>query len=142
MEGGSQTCFCLIQFLLEVDHGQALLFGPSGTDLCVYVPGHSVRTGGQAFGVSAAMAVWFVAEHRTRGAVVAKWQGRPPGRYSKLARYLDFLLDIVRAEPNITLTELVALLSDTEGVREQLSSPNRAMERTGLSYKRTDRHRT
>jgi transposase len=93
------------------------------------------------FGVSAATAVRFVAAHRTWGTVVAKRQGRPPGRFGKLAPHLDFLLDIVRAEPDITLKELAAALSDTEGVQVQLSSLHRALERARLSYKkRTDRN--
>jgi transposase len=46
----------------------------------------------------------------------------------------------VRAEPDITLKELAAALSETYGVDAQLSSLHRALERAGLSYKkRTDR---
>lgn len=112
--------------------------------ICEYVAGgQSARAAGRVFGVSAATAVRFAAAHRTRGTVLAKRQGRPPGRFGKLAPHLDFLLDIVRAEPDITLKELAAALSETEGVRVQLSSLHRALDRAGLSYKkRTDRHRT
>ena len=112
--------------------------------ICAYVArGHSARAAGRLFGVSAATAVRFAAEHRARGTVVAKRQGRPPGRFGKLTPHLDFLLDIVRAEPDITLKELAASLSETEGVRVQLSSLHRALGRAGLSYKkRTDRRRT
>ena len=110
--------------------------------ICAYVSlGHSARAAARVFGVSAATAVRFVAEYRTQGTVVAKRQGRPPGRFGKLAPHLDFLLDIVRAEPDITLKELAAALSDTEGVQVQLSSLHRALQRAGLSYeKRTDRN--
>ncbi len=67
-------------------------------------------------------------------------QGRPPGRFGKLAPHTDFLLDIVRAEPDITLKELASALTETHGVQVQLSSLHRALERAGLSYKkRTDR---
>ena len=112
--------------------------------ICAYVSrGHSARAAGQVFGVSAATAVRFAAEHRTRGTVVAKRQGRPPGRFGKLAPHLDFLLDIARAEPDITLKELASALSATEGVQVQLSSLHRALDRAGLSYKkRTDRRGT
>jgi len=112
--------------------------------ICAYVTrGYSARAAGRVFGVSAATAVQFAAEHRTRGTVDAKRQGRPPGRFGKLAPHLDFLLDIVRAEPDITLKELAAALSETEGVHAQLSSLHRALDRAGLSYKkRTDRCRT
>jgi len=110
--------------------------------ICAYVAkGHSARAAGRVFGVSAATAVRFAAEYRTRGSVDAKRQGRPPGRFGKLAPHRDFLLDIVRAEPDITLKELAAGLSETEGVLVHLSSLHRALDRAGLSYKkRTDRN--
>lgn len=109
--------------------------------ICAYVlQGHSARAAGRLFDVSAATAVRFAAEHRENGKVVPKPQGRPSGRFGKLAPHLDFLVDIVRAEPDITLKELAAALSEIEGVQVQLSSLHRALERAGLSYKkRTDR---
>lgn len=109
--------------------------------ICAYVSrGHSARSAGRVFGVSAATAVRFAAEHRARGTAVPKRQGRPPGQFGKLAPHLDFLVDIVRAEPDITLKELAAALSQTEGVQVQLSSLHRVLERAGMSYeKRTDR---
>lgn len=110
--------------------------------ICAYVArGHSARAAGRVFGVSAATAVRFASEHRTRGTVAAKPQGRPPGQFGKLAPHIDFLVDIVRAEPDITLKELAAALSETEGVQVQLSSLHRALERAGFSYKkRADRN--
>ena len=112
--------------------------------ICAYVSaGHSARVAGRVFGVSAATAVRFASEYRTQGTVVSKRQGRPPGRFGKLAPHLDFLVEIVRAEPDITLKELAAALSETEGVSVQLSSLHRALSHAGLSYKkRTDRGRT
>ena len=114
--------------------------------ICAYVGrGHSVRAAGRVFGVSAATAVRFAAKHCEGGDVAAKPQGRPPGWFGKLAPPLDFPVDIVRAEPDITLKELAAALSGTEGVQVQLSSLHlsslhRALKRAGLSYKkRTDR---
>lgn len=109
--------------------------------ICAYVAnGHSARAAGRVFGVSAATAIRFASEHRARGTVFAKRQGRPPGQFGKLAPHLDFLLDIVRAEPDITLKELANALSETEGIEVHLSSLHRALERAGLSYKkRADR---
>ena len=105
--------------------------------ICAYVGrGHSARAAGRVFGVSAATAVRFAAKHREGGDVAAKPQGRPPGRFGKLAPHLDFPVDIVRAEPDITLKELAAALSGTEGVQVQLSSLHRALKRAGLSYKK------
>ena len=89
--------------------------------ICEYVArGHSARAAGRVFGVSAATAVRFVADQRLRGTVAPRRQGRPPGRFGKFAPHLDFIVDIVRAEPDITLKELAAALSETEGVQVQL----------------------
>lgn len=112
--------------------------------ICSYVArGHSARAAGRVFGVCAATAVRFAAEWKAGGTGVPRRQGRPPGQFGKLAPHLDFLVDIVRAEPDITLKELATALSEAEGVQVQLSSLHRALGRAGLSYKkRTDRRRT
>ena len=112
--------------------------------ICAYVArGHSARAAGRVFGVSAATAVRFAADQRLRGTVAPKRQGRPPGRFGKLAPHLDFLLEVVSAEPDITLKELSAALSEARGVHVELSSLHRALVRAGLSYKkRIDRSRT
>lgn len=109
--------------------------------ICAYVAkGNSARTAARLFGVSAATAVRFAAEHRDRGTAAPKPQGRPAGRFGKLAAHRDFLLEIVQAEPDITLKELAGALAETHGVEVHLSSLHRALERAGLSYKkRTDR---
>ena len=92
------------------------------------------------FGVSAATAVRYAAEHRDRGDVVPRPQGRPAGRFGKLAPHVDFLTEIVWSEPDITLRELGGALKETHGITVQLSSIHRALERAGFSYKkRTDR---
>lgn len=100
--------------------------------ICAYVAkGNSARSAGRLFGVSAATAVRFAAEHRDHGAVVPKRQGRPAAQFGKLAPHRDFLLEIVQAEPHITLKELAAALSETFGVDVQLSSLPRASEGAG-----------
>jgi transposase len=66
--------------------------------------------------VSAATAVRFSAEHRNHGAALPKPQGRPAGQFGKRAPHRGFLQQIVQAEPDITLKELAAALSETYGV--------------------------
>ena len=105
--------------------------------ICAYVAkGNSARSAGRLFVVSAAAAVRFAAEHRHHGAAVPKPQGRPAGQFGKLAPHRDFLRDIVQAEPDITLRELAAALSETYGVDVQLSSLHSALARAGLSNKK------
>ena len=102
--------------------------------------GNSCRAAGRVFGVSAATAVRYGAEQRKRGDIAPRAQGRPAGRFGKLAPHAGFLIEIVRAEPDITLHELANALEDTHGVSVHLSSIHRALERAGFSYKkRADR---
>jgi len=102
--------------------------------------GNSCRAAGRVFGVSAATAVRYGAEQRKRGDIAPRAQGRPAGRFGKLAPHAGFLIEIVRAKQDITLHELANALEDTHGVTVQLSSIHRALERAGFSYKkRADR---
>jgi transposase len=105
--------------------------------------GNSCRSAGRIFGVSAATAVRYASDHRERGEVAPKPQGRPAGRFGKLALHAGFLIEIVQAEPDITLQELAGALKATHGVSVHLSSIHRALQRGGFSYKkRTYRART
>ena len=70
--------------------------------------GHSRRAAAQVFGVSASTAVRLAAAHRDRGAITPKRQGRAAGTAGKLAPHMAFLIEIVRAEPDITLKELAS----------------------------------
>ena len=63
-----------------------------------------------------------------------------PGPQASSDRTVRPLVEIVRAEPHITLKELAGALKETHGVSVQLSSIHRALVRSGLSYeKRPDR---
>ena len=102
--------------------------------------GQSCRAAARVFGVSASTAVRLAAAQRLQGHVAPKPQGRAPGTAGKLAPHKAFLLEIVRAEPDITLKELAGALAEAHAVRVQLSSLHRALRRAGISYKkRTDR---
>lgn len=70
--------------------------------------GHSCRAAGQVFGVSASTAVRLAAAVRETGSLAPKRQGRAPGTAGKLAPHKAFLAEIVAAEPDITLAELVS----------------------------------
>lgn len=98
--------------------------------------GHSARAAADVFGVSASSAVRFAAAQRDHGSVAPKPQGRAPGTAGKLAAHMDFLLERVKSEPDITLQELAEALSEARGVEVQLSSIHRALIRAGYSYKK------
>jgi len=94
----------------------------------------------RVFVVSASTAARLAAKYHDRGAVAPKRQGRAPGTAGKLRPHIASLVEIVRAEPHITLKELAGALKETHGVSVQLSSIHRALVRSGLSSeKRPDR---
>ena len=104
--------------------------------------GHSARAAGRLFGVSAATAVRYASAARGEGGLAAKPQGRPAGKFGKLAPHIGFLLDTVRAAPDMTLHELTAELKAAKGIEVHHSSVDRALRRAGWSYKkRLDRRR-
>jgi transposase len=104
--------------------------------------GHFCRAAARLFGVSASTAVRLLRARRTGEDVAPRRQGRAPGTAGKLAAHRAFLLEIVRAEPDITLKELAGALLEAHGVKVQLSSLHRALRRAGYSYKkRTGRGR-
>jgi transposase len=105
--------------------------------ICGYnAAGHSRRAAARVFVVSASTAVRLAAEYHDRGAVAPKRQARAPGTAGKLRPHIAFLVEIVQAEPDITLKELAGALEETHGVSVQLSSIHRALVRSGLSYKK------
>ena len=105
--------------------------------------GHSRRAAAKVFGVSPSTAVRLAARVRDEGNIAPKSQGRAPGTAGKLLSYLDFLIGMVRATPDITLQELSTALVEAHGVSVQLSSIHRALVRADFSYKkRLDRART
>lgn len=98
--------------------------------------GHSARAAARRFGVSASTAVRLLADRRAGSGIAPRPQGRAAGTVGKLAPHRDFLIEIVRAEPDITLKELAAALAEDRGVCVQLSSLHRALVRAGYSYKK------
>ena len=98
--------------------------------------GHSRRAAGRVFGVSASTAIRLAAGVRDRGSLAPLVQGHAAGTAGKLAPHKGLLLEIVAAEPDITLAELARALADTFGVKVQLSSIHRALVRAVLSYKK------
>lgn len=98
--------------------------------------GHAARAAARLFGVSPSSAVRFAAADRRDGNVAPKAQGRAPGTAGKLAVHMDFLVERVEREPDVTLQELADALREARGVEVQLSSIHRALIRAGYSYKK------
>ena len=99
------------------------------------------------FGVSASTAVRLVAVWRSRATVAAGPQGRVAGTPGKLAAHRAFLVEVVQAEPDITLKDLAGALLQAAGVQAaevqaNVSSLHRALKACGhTDKKRPDRVR-
>ena len=104
--------------------------------VCYVLSGHSARAAARVYGVGASTAIRLVAAHRARGSVAPKRQGRAPGTAGKLAPHMDFLIEVVQSDPDITLVELAGALKEARGVRVHPSSIHRALDRAGYSYKK------
>ena len=63
-------------------------------------------------------------------------QGHAAGTAGKLTPHKAIRVEIVAAEPDITLTELARALADTFGLMVQFSSTHRVLVRAGLSNKK------
>lgn len=98
--------------------------------------GHSARAAGRVYGVSASTAVRLVSARRRTGSVAPMRQGRAPGTVGKLAPHMDFLIEVVQSDPDITLYELAGALQEVSGVQVNVSSIHRALVRAGYSYKK------
>jgi transposase len=61
-------------------------------------------------------------------------QGRPAGQ-GKLAPYTGFLLEAVKAKPDVTLSELAAALNARHDIKVSLPSTWRVLKMAGLTYK-------
>jgi transposase len=100
--------------------------------------GGSRRGAARHFGVSPSTAVRIAAQMAERGTLEPRRLGRPPGR-GKLAPYVDFLVEIVEAVPDIALAELAEALEAEHGVRVHPSSISRVLITAGVTYKKNAR---
>jgi transposase len=98
--------------------------------------GGSRQAAARHFGVSASTAIRIAAGQAARGTLAPRKQGRPPGK-GKLAPYVDFLIEIVEAVPDITLEELARALAAEHGVTVHSSSISRVLTNAGMTYKKS-----
>jgi transposase len=77
--------------------------------------GHSRRAASRHFDVSGSFSIKLMQRVRTLGSILPGQQGRPPGK-GKLAAHETFLIEAVRAKPDITMPELSASLQAECGV--------------------------
>jgi len=101
--------------------------------------GESAREAGRVLDVSASTAIRWLERWTTTGSVEAK-----PGTghtRSPLEKHRQWLLDLVAAEPDLTLDEIGVRLRSNKKLRAATSSVWRFYERHGISFKKNTARR-
>ncbi len=96
--------------------------------------GHSRRAAAEMFGISASCAVKLVRRWRETGSVQPGKIGAPKG--SKLDRHADWLLQLVEAEPDITLAEIQARLEAEQDMAASIGAIWNFFDRNEISFKK------
>jgi transposase len=98
--------------------------------------GSSRRQAAARFGVSVSSAIRWSARAASEGSAAPRKQGRPAGK-GPLAAYLDYLIAVVEAVPDITMPELAVRLQAERGVVAANASLSKLLCRAGFTYKKT-----
>lgn len=96
--------------------------------------GHSRRAAARMFEVSASCAVKLVRRWRETGSVKPGKMGAPPR--SKLDPHSDWLVDLVKAEPDTTLEEIRARLRAERDMAASLGTIWKFFEQRNISFKK------
>jgi transposase len=97
--------------------------------------GMSRRGAAERFGVSAASAVRFVREWRTRRATKAKRQGGDQ-RSHRIEEHHEAIMSAIEAKPDMTLVEIVEMLKTERGASFAPSSVWRFLDRHAITFKK------
>jgi transposase len=97
--------------------------------------GHSRRAAARQFGVSDSCAIKLAKRLARFGTPAPARQGRPPGS-GRLVPYEAFLVQVVEAEPAVTMPELAARLLAEHGVVAASAVLSRLLCRLGFTYKK------
>jgi transposase len=101
--------------------------------------GVSARRAAERFGIGIATAIAWVRRARQSGDRAARRQGQP--RRCKLDAYRDFVLGLIEAAPDITITEMLERLQHEQGVRASRATLWTFLDRCGLTFKKRPRMR-
>lgn len=101
--------------------------------------GMPARRAAERFGIGDATAIVWVRRARETDERTARKQGPPKG--SKLDPHRDYLLTLIAATPDLTISELVAKLVEERQVRAARSTLWTFLDRCGLTFKKRPRMR-
>jgi transposase len=96
--------------------------------------GVSARSAAERFGIGLATAIVWVRRARQTGERKARKQGQP--RRSKLDPHRDYLLAMIEATPDMTISELLDRLLAERGVKASRALLWTFLDRLGLTFKK------
>jgi len=96
--------------------------------------GLSARGAAERFGMGEATAIVWVRRARQTGERKARKQGQP--RRSKLDPHRDYLLGLIEATPDMTISELLERLLTERGVKASRALLWVFLDRLGLTFKK------
>jgi transposase len=96
--------------------------------------GFSARKAAARFAIGAATAIAWVNRQRETGENSAYRQGRPRG--SKLEEHRTFVVELIEAEPDLTITELQERLLRDRGLHASTGTIWTFLDRCGLTFKK------
>ena len=98
--------------------------------------GHSRQAAARHFDVSVSFVVKLMHRWEDTGSVAPRVQGRRPGG-GRLSNCLDDVIDLVKAEPDITMPELAVAVEAWCGVTAHPASLSKLLCKAGYTYKKT-----
>jgi transposase len=102
--------------------------------------GTPARQAAARFGVGIATAIRWVRQVRETGDRTAGRQGQP--RRSKLDAHRDYVLGLVAATPDMTISEMLERLALERGVAASRATLWTFLDRAGLTFKKSPRTRS
>ena len=102
--------------------------------------GTPARQAAARFGVGIATAMRWVRQVRETGDRTAGRQGQP--RRSKLDAHRDYVLGLVAATPDMTISEMLERLALERGVAASRATLWTFLDRAGLTFKKSPRTRS
>ena len=97
--------------------------------------GMTRRSAARRFGVAASTAIKWVEQWHRTGVIAPRPRGGDH-RSQRLEAHAEEILGLIEQTPDITLSEIVAHLAETHGLKAAPSSVWRLLDRHGMTFKK------
>jgi len=115
--------------------GRALSIDLRERILRMILDGSSCRAAARHFGVGESTAIRLKRRYLEQGTIEPKRQGALMGQ-SKLTPFRDYILDIVKAQPDMTLMQISVRIAEEKGIKASVFCVWYFLKREKMSYKK------